>query len=190
MPLKPWVTITTEKCAEFKPWFSVVKDTLKLPSSRIVNDYYRIESPDYVLIHAVLPDGKILFERQYKQCLKRFILTAPSGGINADEEPLEAAKRELLEETGYTASVWIQVGAFTVDGTRGICTAHLFYADGLTGTAEPLVNDMEECELVALSREEAFQAINSQKIPLLPDITLLSYVTITFGQLTSCGATK
>lgn len=176
MQLKPWETIKTEVSADFGPWFAVVKDTLRLPSSRIVDDYYRIESPDYVLIHAVLPDGKVLLERQYKQCLKRFILTAPSGSIDADEEPLAAAKRELREETGYVASDWRKVGAFTVDGTRGICTAHFFCADGLACDSEPVVDDMEELELVSLSREEVFQAIELQQIPLLPDIALLSLV--------------
>lgn len=181
--LAPWHTESSQTILDLQPWFSVVKDIVKLPSGRIVNNYFRIEAPDYVLISARRDDGCLLMERHYKQCLGRFILTSPAGGVDEGEAPLEAAKRELLEETGFEADKWTPMGSFVVDGTRGICTAHLFSAEALRHMAGPEKNDMEEFELLFMSADEIRAAVSKGMIPLLPDIAILS---MTVGGL-SCN---
>lgn len=113
-------------------------------------------------------------ERHYKQCLGRVILTSPAGGVDAGESPLEAAKRELLEETGFKADQWTSIGSFVVDGTRGICTAHLFSAELLRHAVAPTTNDMEEFDLLFMSADEIRSAVRDGQIPLLPDIAILS----------------
>lgn len=170
----PWRTLATDRILDISPWFSVLKDTLQLPSGRVVDDYYRIQAPDYVLVAARREDGAILMERHYKQCLGRVILTSPAGGIDEGETPLQAAQRELLEETGYAAQSWRSLGSFVVDGTRGICSAHLFCAEGLAGQASPVTDDMEEFELAFLTPDEIRQALSSGEIALLPDLAILS----------------
>jgi len=177
---RPWHTESTRTILELRPWFSVVEDTVRLPSGRVIDDYYRIEAPDYVLICARDAQGRVLMERHYKQCLGRTILTSPAGGVDPGETPLEAAQRELLEETGFRAQQWTPLGSFVVDGTRGICTAHLFAAGGLQRAADPVADEMEEFELLFLSAEAVRGAVRDGEIPLLPDIALLS---ATLGQL-------
>jgi len=173
-PPLPWRTLATEQILDLPPWFSVLKDTVRLPSGRTVDDYYRIQAPDYVLVAARREDGAILMERHYKQCLGRVILTSPAGGVDAGETPLRAARRELLEETGFEASSWTAMGSFVVDGTRGICTAHLFLAEGLQQQKAPETGDMEEFELLFLSAAEIRSAVRTGEIVLLPDIAILS----------------
>lgn len=170
----PWRTMATETLLELPPWFSVLRDRVQLPSGRIVNDYHRIEAPDYALICARDGEGRILLERHYKQCLGRFILTLPAGGIDQGEAPLAAAQRELLEETGYRAGRWQAAGAYTVDGTRGICRAHLFFADELSHQSQPCCDEMEQFELLFYERRQIAGALAQGTICLLPDIALLS----------------
>lgn len=174
--LTPWHTQSSRIILDLAPWFKVIEDTVKLPSGRIVGDYYRIEAPDYVLISAQRDDGKFLMERHFKQCLNRIILTSPAGGVEDGETPYEAAKRELLEETGFESDQWTYIGSFMVDGTRGICKAHLFSAESIRKTAEPVTCDMEEFDLVFMSSDAIKVAVNEGQIALLPDITILSLV--------------
>lgn len=181
--LRPWETLEVRRVASFPPWFSVMCDRVRLPSGREVPDYYRIEAPDYVLICARDAQGRILFERHYKQCLGRFILTLPAGGVEGSETPLLTAKRELLEETGFEAQGWSAGGSFTVDGTRGICRAHFFFAEALARVTEPHRHDMEECEPLFCGREEIARHIADGTICLLPDIALLgmAFTTLFHG---------
>ena len=180
-----WETVSSRNILDLPPWFSVIEDTVRLPSGRVVEDFYRIEAPDYVLISARLADGSILMERHFTQCLGRVILTYPAGGVEAGETPLEAARRELLEETGFEAAHWTPLGSFLVDGTRGICTAHLFAADQLRHGAEPLKNDMEELELLSMPPAELRAAAAQGRIVLLPDIALLA-LTLGVGSAETC----
>lgn len=172
--LLPWRTLSTRSVVDLAPWFSVVCDTIKLPSDRVIDDYYRIVAPDYAIVCAVCADGRIIMERHYKQCVGRFLLTCPAGGVEAAENPRQAAQRELLEETGYSAQNWTPLGAFAVDGTRGICKAHLFLAEGTKQESVPEISDIEEFSLVFLDREQVASAIHDGTICLLPDIALLS----------------
>lgn len=181
MPVpRPWHTESSETILDLQPWLSIIKDTVKLPSGRVVDDYYRIEAPDYVLISAQRDDGAILMERHYKQCLGRIILTSPAGGVDEGETPLEAARRELVEETGFEAEEWKALGSFVVDGTRGICTAHLFSAKKLKYVVAPKVDDMEQFDLQFLNVMEIRAAVSDGLITLLPDVALLS---MTFDNL-------
>lgn len=154
-----------------------MRDHIRLPGGKIINDYYRIEAPDYVIVHARGRDGRILMERHYKQCLGRVILTSPAGGIDPGETPLKAAKRELLEETGYAAGQWKYGGAFNIDGTRGICKAHIFLAENLSIMADPRLDDMENHEIVFLSMDEITSAFQNMDIVLMPDLATLAMVT-------------
>ena len=81
------------------PWLEIVARDVRFSRDAAEETYYAIAQPDYVAVLAVTPDQRVLLVRQYRPAIERFSLELPAGIVDPDEDPLETAKRELLEET-------------------------------------------------------------------------------------------
>lgn len=175
--IKPWDVLGTEEPFTVPPWVRVYRDKIRLPSGRVVDNYYRIHLPEFVMVYAKRDDGKILIERQYKHALGAVALALPTGCFEDGEMPVEAGKRELLEETGYIAERWMSLGAFLVDGNKGCGRAHFFIADGIKKIREPIADDMEESEIVFIEPELFMKAVLNSEVPLLTTAALVAIAT-------------
>jgi hypothetical protein len=121
-----WKVLKEESVYEARPFLEVWQQEVKLPDGSIIPDYHRVWVIDYALIWAETSDGKVILEKQYKHGVGEVTCTFPSGGIEPGESPQLAAERELLEETGYTATAWESLGAYPVQGNYGCGRAHFF----------------------------------------------------------------
>jgi ADP-ribose pyrophosphatase len=90
------------------------------------------------------------------------------GYIEAGEDPLAAAQREMLEETGYAAATWQALGNYAVDGNRGAGMAHFFLATGAEWRQPIDADDLEEQELLLLSQSEMERALLAGEFKVLP----------------------
>jgi ADP-ribose pyrophosphatase len=108
---------------------------------------------------ALTPDEKFLCFRQTKYAVEGPTLAPVGGYIEAGEAPEAAAKRELLEETGYEAANWFFLGKYPLMANRGGGTGYLYLARGAQNTAEPQSDDLEQQELLLLDINEVEQAI-------------------------------
>jgi ADP-ribose pyrophosphatase len=108
----------------------VRRDTVRLPDGgETIREY--IVHPGAVMIIPRLPGGKLLLERQYRYPHARVFIEFPAGKIDPGEDPLATAKRELAEETGYTATHWTYLAQ--LHPIVAYCTERIdiFVADGL-----------------------------------------------------------
>ena len=87
-------------------WLIVRKDHVKMPSGVEMYDYYVLEYPDWINVIAITEDGKFVIERQYRHGTQSVDYELCAGIIEKGEEPIDAAKRELLEETGFEGGEW------------------------------------------------------------------------------------
>ena len=171
--MKPWKVLERTPVYRADPWFSVERHKVELPDGRVISDYHRITLPDCAGVVAQLEDGRFLATRQYRHGPGRVGLTLPGGTLNSGESPLEGAKRELLEETGYEAPEWKPLGSFTMNANYGCGVAHFFLARGARRSAAPISDDLEESEIVLLSRDALRRAIGNGDVAVLAAVAAI-----------------
>jgi len=98
--MKPWKLLDSEFLVN-APWLKVAKEKCELPNGKVIDDFYTLWQPDWVLILARTKEGKWVMTEQYRHGTGKIALEFPAGIIDKGETPEEAAIRELQEECGY-----------------------------------------------------------------------------------------
>jgi ADP-ribose pyrophosphatase len=136
-------------------FLDVRRDRVALPDGGTAHREY-IRHPGAVMVVPLLDDGRLLLERQYRHPMGRVMLEFPAGKLDAGEPPLACGRRELLEETGYSAAEWAHAGVLhnaIAYSDEGI---HIFFARGLT-RGEQKLDAGEFLELVTHTAAELDQ---------------------------------
>lgn len=166
--METWKTLNRQLVLDLSPHLCVETHTIQLPSGRVIEDWPWLISPDFVNIAVLTEDEHYLCFRQTKYSLDGTSLAPVGGYIEPGEDPLTAARRELLEETGHQAHRWERLGSFAVDGNRGNGTAHFLLAKEAYPVSDPQSDDLEEQQLLKLSRPELEAAVQRGAFKVLP----------------------
>lgn len=122
-----------------------------------------VHHPGASAVVAIDEDNRIIMEKQFRYALNDYLLEIPAGKLDAGEDPLVCAKRELEEETGIVASEWISLG--TIATSPGFCNEviHLYVAKGLS-KGEIHWDEDEYVEVERYTFDELLQRIKEEKI--------------------------
>ena len=140
----------------------VRRDTVRLPDGTLATREY-IVHPGAVLIVPVLPDGRLVVERQYRYPLGRVMIEFPAGKLDAGEAPLDTARRELREETGYLAGSWRWLGRVHPIVSYSTESIEFFVAEGLTHVGAQL-DAGEFLDIALMSVDAMLAAIDREEI--------------------------
>jgi 8-oxo-dGTP pyrophosphatase MutT (NUDIX family) len=181
--MKPWKLLNSEYLVD-APWLKVAKETCELPNGKVIDDFYTLWQPDWVLILARTTEGKWVMTEQYRHGTGKIELEFPAGIIDKGETPEQAAARELQEECGYgiekqcvtlseaskmrsrtglDSSTPIRsaqndtisyLGSFPVNPDRHRGKFHVVFIDGVEKGGSTHFDSTEEIESLLLSDDE------------------------------------
>lgn len=152
--MRTWKTKSRTAILPHSKYLTVENHTIELPNGKVLENWSWLDMPDYAIIVVMTDDGHFLCFRQTKYAVRGTTLAPIGGYLEPGEDPLVAAKREMLEEMGYASDDWVSLGHFVSDGNHGAGIAHLYLAKKSRKVAEPHSDDLEEQELLSLTHEQ------------------------------------
>lgn len=147
-----------------RPWLTARKDKVMLPGGNINPEFYVLEYPDWINVIAIDEEGRFIMERQYRHGIGSTGWEIPAGVCEKGETPEQAARRELLEETGYSGGTWRLnlISAPNASTSNNFC--HSYIATGVRKTSEQHLEATEDIRVKLMEEEEVRNLMSRGKI--------------------------
>lgn len=147
-----------------RPWLTVRRDRVRLPTGAVNDEYYVLEYPTWVNVIAIDREGRFVMVEQYRHGLQEVFTELVAGVAEEGEAPLEAAQRELLEETGYAGGTWRLNTVLSANPGSQNNLSYSFIATGVERVAEQHLDETEDVAVRLLSRDEVLQLLRSDTL--------------------------
>ena len=158
-----WQLLTSKYLIKNK-WLTVRKDHVRMPSGAEMDDYYVLEYPDWINVIAITEDGMFVLERQYRHGTQTIDYELCAGTIENGELPIDAAMRELLEETGYEGGKWVLYCESCPNPAAMTTTNYTFLAKGVRFSGERHLEKTEDIQIFLMTYDELKDLVNKGKI--------------------------
>lgn len=164
MPLIPW-KVSASRYLIRDRWLTLRADRCETARGVVLDPYYVLEPRDWVQVVAFDADDRILINRQYRHGLGAISTELPCGTVEPGETPIDAMRRELLEETGCVTESLELLNVFSPNPSLYTNRVHFFVATGTKRIQAQALDPAEDIEFQFLSGAEIFALIDQGRFP-------------------------
>lgn len=169
---RPWQTLSYQRILD-TPYLKIRREEVAVPGGPVIPDYYIIENRGWVGVVPLTEDGRFLLNKQYKHGIGRAVIEFPAGGIDADEhDPMLTARRELMEETGYSVmdGQLEPLAHFYANPTGALTRVWWYLARNVRKTGEPKEDPVEVIENFLVTPAELLSMIHDGDFAVLGQV--------------------
>ncbi|MEZ0450943.1 NUDIX hydrolase [Sphingobacterium thalpophilum] len=152
--MEKWKLLSSEYICK-EPWATLRKDTCELPDGRINDHYYVLEYPDWVNMVGITEQNELLVIKQYRHGAGMLSLEIPAGTMEPGENPVDAAIREMLEETGYAFDHIEEIATLYANPATSGNVTYTYLMTGGRKVQEQALDDHEEIDVYLVPLPEA-----------------------------------
>lgn len=160
---RPFKVLSSEYLSR-RPWFTVRRERVELPSGAVVPEWYVFEFPDWVNVIAITREGRFVMISQYRHGLGETRYELVAGTCEEGETAEQSARRELLEETGYGGGEWRQFMTTSANPTNHNNRIYTFLAIGVEPQQEQHTEPTEDIEVHLFSADEVEELLRADEI--------------------------
>lgn len=161
---RKWKVLKSEKLLSKGTWMNLRQERVQLPSGSIVPEWFVLEFPTWINVIAITKDGLFVMEDQYRHALGQTHFELVAGVVDEGETPLEAAKRELSEETGFGGGEWKLFLTTSPNPTNHTNLSYTFLATGVEKLSEQHQEPTEDIHVDIFTCEEVLELLHTGQI--------------------------
>jgi 8-oxo-dGTP pyrophosphatase MutT (NUDIX family) len=184
-PIEPWRLLDSTYAFRDR-WLRVRSDTVRLPGGKTLSPYHVVEVADWVNVVAISEAGNVVLVEQYRHAVQRVMLEIPAGHVDPQEDREAAARRELLEETGYGGGAWHALGALHPVASRFANQVHSYLALGVRKVGQPLQEESENLHIREIPWTDFVAGLQTGKLRLFEANQMSSVFLLHLYATASC----
>ncbi len=155
--------VLSERVVLERKWLTITEQRVALPRD-VELEFHLVSSPDWTSVLALTPEREVVVVEQYRHALGGISRELPAGVIDPGETPLQAAKRELREETGYASEDWRVLSVVRTEPVRHTNSAHFFFAADAVRTQDPTPMEDESIQVRLAGTEELLRWVDNGEV--------------------------
>ena len=165
------------------PWYKVRQDMVKLPNGKIMDDYMVSVRDDFAAVFPIVDNDKVIVVTQYKHGIQKITTEFPAGFIEKGEDPADAARRKLLEETGHHAENMTKLLTLAENSTKNTNWIHIYLAKDAVKVSEQQLDKHGETEIEVriIALTDLWAMIQNGEIEAAPMVATALHALVHLG---------